>query len=213
MANDAMAPQVTGTTVWHINADEPDLIDYDTSFKKDASGCDLRAGRLSLVGPRPGRHWSGAHHPAKALKETTSDELSSLLPTGNKNDDKSIQKAIDRINESLNPAWWIDNSTLDPKDGGKVFDREHQAVQELMKVKTVDVQAAIDSILSADRQLAFKEILEADDAGGNAGRIQSEWIVWPMRPPASPTATTPRRFSTTRRPGRRPSRQDEVRRF
>ena len=23
-------------TVWHINADEPDLIDYDTSFKQDA---------------------------------------------------------------------------------------------------------------------------------------------------------------------------------
>lgn len=28
--------QITGTTVWHVNADEPDLIDYDTSFKLDA---------------------------------------------------------------------------------------------------------------------------------------------------------------------------------
>jgi predicted extracellular nuclease len=28
--------QVTGTTIWHINADEPDLIDYDMSFKRDA---------------------------------------------------------------------------------------------------------------------------------------------------------------------------------
>lgn len=28
--------EVTGATVWHINADEPDLIDYDTTFKKDA---------------------------------------------------------------------------------------------------------------------------------------------------------------------------------
>jgi hypothetical protein len=27
---------VTGTTVWHINADEPDILDYDTSFKKPA---------------------------------------------------------------------------------------------------------------------------------------------------------------------------------
>jgi predicted extracellular nuclease len=27
---------VTGTTVWHINADEPDLIDYDMTFKLDA---------------------------------------------------------------------------------------------------------------------------------------------------------------------------------
>jgi hypothetical protein len=28
--------QVSGTTVWHINADEPDLIDYDMSFKLPA---------------------------------------------------------------------------------------------------------------------------------------------------------------------------------
>ena len=27
---------MTGVTVWHINADEPDLIDYDTSFKRPA---------------------------------------------------------------------------------------------------------------------------------------------------------------------------------
>jgi Ca2+-binding RTX toxin-like protein len=33
LANSNLLPQVTGTTVWHINADEPDLIDYDTSFK------------------------------------------------------------------------------------------------------------------------------------------------------------------------------------
>ncbi|HZA41432.1 MAG TPA: ExeM/NucH family extracellular endonuclease [Actinomycetota bacterium] len=28
--------QVTGATEWHINADEPDLLDYDTTFKSDA---------------------------------------------------------------------------------------------------------------------------------------------------------------------------------
>jgi predicted extracellular nuclease len=27
--------QVTGTAAWHINSDEPDILDYDTSFKKD----------------------------------------------------------------------------------------------------------------------------------------------------------------------------------
>ena len=27
---------MTGTTIWHINADEPDLIDYDMSFKQPA---------------------------------------------------------------------------------------------------------------------------------------------------------------------------------
>ncbi len=36
LANESLLEQVTGTTVWHINADEPDLIDYDMSFKQDA---------------------------------------------------------------------------------------------------------------------------------------------------------------------------------
>lgn len=36
MANASLASQVTGTAVWSINADEPDILDYDTSFKKDA---------------------------------------------------------------------------------------------------------------------------------------------------------------------------------
>ena len=36
LANAALAPQVTGATIWHINADEASLIDYDTSYKLDA---------------------------------------------------------------------------------------------------------------------------------------------------------------------------------
>ncbi|MDX2410583.1 MAG: ExeM/NucH family extracellular endonuclease [Woeseiaceae bacterium] len=35
LASGSLLDAVTGVAVWHINADEPDLIDYDTSFKKD----------------------------------------------------------------------------------------------------------------------------------------------------------------------------------
>ena len=35
MASGSLQKAVTGTTVWHLNADEPDLLDYDTSFKSD----------------------------------------------------------------------------------------------------------------------------------------------------------------------------------
>ena len=35
-ASPSLAGQVTGTTVWHINADEPDLLDYDTDFNDPA---------------------------------------------------------------------------------------------------------------------------------------------------------------------------------
>jgi len=33
LSNASLTGQVTGATEWHINADEPDLLDYDTSFK------------------------------------------------------------------------------------------------------------------------------------------------------------------------------------
>lgn len=36
LANGHLAAQVTGATEWHINADEPDVLDYDTSFKPSA---------------------------------------------------------------------------------------------------------------------------------------------------------------------------------
>jgi predicted extracellular nuclease len=36
MANESLMSQVAGATVWHINADEPDAIDYDESFNPSA---------------------------------------------------------------------------------------------------------------------------------------------------------------------------------
>jgi predicted extracellular nuclease len=36
LANTTLNDRVTGVSIWHVNADEPDLIDYDTSFKEDA---------------------------------------------------------------------------------------------------------------------------------------------------------------------------------
>lgn len=36
LANASLTPQVTGVTEWHINADEPDLLDYDMTFKQPA---------------------------------------------------------------------------------------------------------------------------------------------------------------------------------
>ncbi|MBI5029538.1 MAG: ExeM/NucH family extracellular endonuclease [Chloroflexi bacterium] len=36
LASQSMTAQVTGAVDWHINADEPDVLDYDTSFKPDS---------------------------------------------------------------------------------------------------------------------------------------------------------------------------------
>ncbi|MEN8173854.1 MAG: nuclease, partial [Chloroflexota bacterium] len=36
LANQALSNEISGVTIWHINADEASLIDYDMSYKKDA---------------------------------------------------------------------------------------------------------------------------------------------------------------------------------
>lgn len=36
LANASMSSQITGAADWHINSDEPDVLDYDTSFKPNA---------------------------------------------------------------------------------------------------------------------------------------------------------------------------------
>jgi hypothetical protein len=36
LASTSLAAQITGATEWHINSDEPDVLDYDTSFKPPA---------------------------------------------------------------------------------------------------------------------------------------------------------------------------------
>jgi len=36
LASAGLLDAVTGATIWHINADEPDILDYDMTFKKDA---------------------------------------------------------------------------------------------------------------------------------------------------------------------------------
>jgi predicted extracellular nuclease len=161
-----MTTQVTGAAFWHVNADEPSGLNYN-DFNQPG-----------LFNPDEFR--SSDHDPVviglqldtpMLLKEMARDDLIAALPTGSKNDDKFIGKAIDRIDESLNSAWWTGASTLDPENGKHVFDREHQAVQELLKVSTVDVQSAIDEIVEADKQLALQQLIAAILDGGNPGQI------------------------------------------
>jgi hypothetical protein len=166
LSSETMTSQVAGAAFWHVNADEPSGLDYNDFnqpllYNPDefrSSDHDPVVIGLNLT-------------PSMTLKQTSSLELGLLLPTGDRKDDRTIQKAIDRIDESLNPAWWTGTSTLDSKTGNHVFDREHQAVQELQKVANVDVQAAIDQLVEADRQLALTQLIAAINGGGDPGRI------------------------------------------
>jgi len=174
MSNWAATPQVTGTTIWHINADEPDILDYDMSFKKPA--------QEALYEPNAFR--SSDHDPVIVGLELTVTPmqakahaigtLSALVPTGDKGDDKRIEKAIDSIEDSLNPAYWVDGTHLTDR-GNKVFDEEKKAVKDLMHVDgpaETDAQAVIDVLVDADQTLAATAIADAVAAGGDARYIE-----------------------------------------
>ena len=97
----------------------------------------------------------------RGVKQGVRDALAALLPTGDGQDDHRIEKAIDRIDDSLDPSLWVDGLHLDAKHGKKVFDRERQAVQELGKVDNTDVSVQIGQLVDIDRKLAQTAI---DDA-------------------------------------------------
>lgn len=95
----------------------------------------------------------------QAVKVSVRNYLSSLLPTGDKKNDDAIKKAIESIDKSLKPDNWEDGTSLTDK-GKKVFDEEKKAVQELSKVKNINLTSAINSLVQVDRDLAQSAINE-----------------------------------------------------
>jgi hypothetical protein len=110
---------------------------------------------------------------AVATKQALLNTLNGMLATPGiaREDAKRINKAIEEINKSLDARYWETATTLDPKDGDKVFDREAKAAGELAKIVKDGsllagaVQAVIDSMVAIDRALAAEAIALA--AGGD----------------------------------------------
>lgn len=97
MSSDSLTSQVTGATIWHINADEPDILDYDTSFKSTyqdglfepdnafrSSDHDAALVGLSLasldptVTPEPDKLWS-PNHKLNSVTVTAGDPIVGAL--------------------------------------------------------------------------------------------------------------------------------------
>ena len=103
LANASLLPQVTGTTDWHINSDEPDVLDYDTSFKPAAQDAlyEVNAYRTSdhdavVVGLIP-----NAPPTVDAGEHYTVDEGSSVTFTATGSDPNG---------DSLTYTWDLDNN-------------------------------------------------------------------------------------------------------
>ncbi len=63
----------------------------------------------------------------RGIKEAALQALQDLPPTGDNKTDKSLEKAIEAIEDSLNPAYWLDDSHLTGQSK-KVFDEEKKAL-------------------------------------------------------------------------------------
>ncbi|MDF1594927.1 MAG: ExeM/NucH family extracellular endonuclease [Acidimicrobiia bacterium] len=93
LGSSSVLSQVTGTAAWHINSDEPDILDYDTSFKKDAQvllyepnayrasdhdpvivGLDLTAASDFVVEVAPNRLWPPNHEYREVVVSGTDAE-------------------------------------------------------------------------------------------------------------------------------------------
>jgi predicted extracellular nuclease len=169
LASESLLPRVTGAAFWHVNSDEPSGLDYN-DFNQPG-----------LFSPDEFR--SSDHDPvviglnlvdAMGDKEDVVADLAALLPTGQKNTDKRLGKAIDSVMASLNSAWWTSDQTITNKT---VFSDERKAVAQLLLIvdsgvaEAASAQSAIDVLLNADRQLAQIELIAAIGRGGDAGKI------------------------------------------
>jgi len=94
----------------------------------------------------------------KDLKEQVINCLSMHV-----DESKRISKAIKKIDESLDPKLWMDETHLDYKHGKKVFDYERYAVKELMHLLKGDVSDKCSGI--------SRIVLEYTGLGPVAGEV------------------------------------------
>jgi hypothetical protein len=108
----------------------------------------------------------------RILKQDAVASLQALLPTGDEQADRKIQRAINEINDSLEPQLWLDDSHLTDK-GRRVFHEEKEAARALMNIENPPtvVASVLDSLVTADQSLARISIDEATAAGGNADML------------------------------------------
>jgi hypothetical protein len=182
MSNDALTPQVTGVTEWHINSDEVNVLDYNDGIQ-DPGEASFERKSNALPVYEPDAYRSSDHDPViiglaldtpRSLKQQVLDGLEALPDPEDRTTGRQVKKAIDSVEESLDPDSWETGVIINTK---KVFDQERQAVVQLMLVvanggpEADPAQAAIDTLVEADRQLALVELAAAIARGGSPSKI------------------------------------------
>ncbi len=105
------------------------------------------------------------------IKQSVVDDLTGLLPLVGKWDRHRIERAIAKVDKSLDDKYWANGYFLNPK-GSQVFTWEQQAAWWLERVRddavATDLGEAVDSLVAADRDLAATAIALAEYNDGKA---------------------------------------------
>jgi hypothetical protein len=108
----------------------------------------------------------GASATPRLAKQELLADLEALVPSGNRDADRRIAKAVRDIKESLAPKLWIDDSHLTAKKGEEVFEEEREAIEHLRNLKGAAAGAVaglVVELVEIDRTLAKTAIDEAKD--------------------------------------------------
>jgi FtsP/CotA-like multicopper oxidase with cupredoxin domain len=130
---------------------------------------------------------------ARSLKQSARDRAAALLAGATRRTAEELRSVVRNLDDSLEPAFWIDGNTLQAKHGDKVFDRERKAVGALVGLAQRGdlpgeiVQPIIDALENADRILALRAIAAAVTAGGIPREI-AEARLWLARADAARSA-------------------------
>jgi len=118
---------------------------------------------------------------AYQMLEETRDEMNSkidALGKQGKNVNKAFDSALDYIEESTDAKYWIDEVSLAPKDGRKVFDAEKHAVDKIEYIidkweKAIPGDSLLDewrsviaTLVEADRIIAQNALSTAQSLAG-----------------------------------------------
>jgi hypothetical protein len=145
-----------------------------------AAGPDIRSGRLTrvrnidiaptvarLLDVELGPTVDGSALPVRigrTVKRDVIARLGALLPSGHRQQDRAIEKAIDRLGDSLADRFWLDDATLSGA-GDKAFEKDKDAVHAL-RDGGASASPLRKAIVLVDAELAAAAVDVA--LGGNA---------------------------------------------
>jgi endonuclease G, mitochondrial len=118
---------------------------------------------------------------ARAIKENVLSQMMALrLTVTDPQDGQQLDKAISRLNQSLDPSLWLDQIHLESKNGNKVFDLEKDAVNTLVNlqknkrsnISDAVLQGFINDLVGVDRLLALVAINDAVIAGIDSKKLE-----------------------------------------